>query len=87
MAEELIEETGLADVGPANDGRANPAAENLAFIGGSQEFVHEGDALIQSRQKLRFGIGGDVFIGEIYVGLHMRKNLQHIVAQFVDALG
>ena len=31
VAEQLVEEAGLSDVGPAHDRGANPAAEDLAF--------------------------------------------------------
>ena len=87
MAEELIEQAGLAGVGPADDGGADAAAEDLALVGRAQQFVHEGDAVFEPGDKLVPGVGRDVFLGKINVRLDVRERFEHLIAQLVDALG
>ncbi len=49
VAQELIEQAGFADVGPADDRRANAAAQHPAFVGGAQIAVDE----IQTPRAIR----------------------------------
>ena len=77
----------LPDVGPADDGGADAAAEDLAFVGGAQQFIHEADAAFEAGDELVPGVGRDVFLGEINVRLDVGQRLDHVIAQLVDALG
>ena len=86
MAEELVEQARFAGVGPADDRGADAAAQDLSFVGRAQQFVHEGDAVVEPGDKLILRVGGDVFLGEVNVRLDVRQRLQHFVAQLVDAL-
>ena len=87
MAEELVEQARLAGVGPADDRGANAAAEDLALVGGAQQFVHEGHAVFEPGEELVAGVGRDVFLGEINVRFDVGQGFEHFVAQLVDALG
>jgi hypothetical protein len=61
--------------GPADDGRANAAPENLSFIGGAQRFVHERDAAFQPVQQLRPGVRRNVSSGRSVMRLDMREGV------------
>jgi len=87
LPDQPIKQTRFADVWPADDGRPDTAAENLAFICRPQEFIHERDTSFQPEQELLFGVRGDVFVRKIDVRFDVGEDLEHVVAQFVDALG
>src|SRR6185312_6188324 len=70
-----------------NDGGANAAAENLAFVRRVQQFIHERDATFETPKQLVLGFLRDVFLREINIRFDMREGLQHIIAELIDALG
>jgi len=57
VSEQLIEEARLAGVGAAEDGGAEAAAEDSAFAGGGEQFVHERDAGVEARGEFLAGVG------------------------------
>ncbi len=87
VAEELVEQTGLARVGPAHDSGADAASQKSGLRRGAQQFVHELHAARESRDELVLGVGRDVFVGKIYVRFDVREGLDEVIAQEVDALG
>jgi hypothetical protein len=48
VPEQLIQQTGLARVGPTDDRRPDAAPENLSFIRRAQQLVHELDAALHA---------------------------------------
>src|SRR5712691_10621362 len=83
--QELVQEAGFSGVRTAYNRSANAPAQDLAFVGSAQQFVHEGDALHKPGDKLGFGFGGDVFVGEINVRFDVGERLEHFIAEVVDA--
>src|SRR6266568_5091575 len=86
-AKELVEQTGFAGVGPPDDGRTNTAAQDLSFVGGAQQLVHESNSSLEAAQELILGVRGDVLLGKINVRFNVRQDSDHLIAQQVDALG
>ena len=86
VSEQLIEQTRLARVRPANDGRANAAPQNLSFVRRPEEFIHKRHAALQPREQLLPGVRRDVFIGKVNVRLDMRQRFHHVIAQLIDSL-
>src|SRR5262245_28679665 len=83
MPEKLIEQAGFAGVGPANDGGANAAAQDLAFRGGAQQFVHESYTAFKPANQLGAGVGRDVFIWKVNVSFNMGEGFEHLFAQLI----
>ena len=86
MAEQLVEQAGFADIRPADDGDPDAASQNLALAGGAEEFVHEGEAVLQALDQGVAGVRGNIFIRKINVGLDVRQGPDHLVTEQVDAL-
>ena len=57
MAEQLIQQTRFACVWPPDDRRANAAPEQLPFVRGSKQLIHELNSALQLRNELLFVSG------------------------------
>src|SRR3989442_13186682 len=87
MAEKLVEQAWFPGVWPANNRGPYAAPQDLPLVGGAQQFVHEIDTGLKPADELVASIGGNVFIGKIDVRLDVREDLEHLLAQGLDALG
>ena len=86
MAEQLVQQAGLARVRPADDGSTDAASQNPAFVRRAQQFVHEDDALVETGQEFVLGFLLEAFLGKIDVGLDVRERVHQVVTQQIDAL-
>ena len=85
-AQQLIEQARLAGVGPADDGRADAAPDQLPLVGGGQQLVDESAGVLESRNQPVHRVRLYVFVGKINVRLDVREHVHQVVTQLVDAL-
>ena len=72
MAEQLIQQTRFACVWPPDDRRANAAPEQLPFVRGSKQLIHELNSALQLRNELLLRVGRNVFVRKINIRFDMR---------------
>ena len=84
--EQLVQEAGFSGIGASDNDCTNAMAENATFVGSGEQLVNGGEDILEAGEELGEGVGGDVFVGEIDVGLYVGEGLHEVVAQLGDAL-
>jgi hypothetical protein len=85
-AEQAIEQAAFADVGLADDDGAGAVAEDAALLGGVEEAAGAGDEVGEACLKGGAGVWGDVFFGEVDVGLDVGEDVDERSAEGVGFL-